>query len=536
MNRRRFLGWSLAGWDRLPFSRAYRPPAIREGSAHVAPASSQGEMLYNGIRLPSPWPPAVAWDDIKGRKPLPEPPYLQSPPAVIPIDVGRQLFVDDFLIAQTTLDAHLSSRRSIIAHNPVFTGGMVFSDGVWYDPKDQLFKMWYHANGARLYDLEGRPPLGSRADSGAERADRLADGLARPRGEGPARRFKMFARPVPNNDSRGLWVHFSADGIHWRHGGRPVPAATAARSSTTRSARSGSTASARLGPAAPPRYWEVTDLVKGPQWRQPGQPAEPSCGPAPTSSTRSEPDYKVTPPAVQPRLRRLREPAAGPVHDLARAARTAPEAQRGLRRLQPRRLHWPRPDRRPFCPVSENKGDWNYGNVQSAGGCCLVVGDQLYFYVSGRGKGNVTSLATLRRDGFASIDADEAGGYADHAAGQLPRQAPLRQRRRRAGSCAPRSSTRAGGRSRRSHAEIRPRLRDRTLQAVRWQGAQNLSAVAGKPVKLRFFLKNGSLYAFWVSPEASGASHGYVAAGGPGFAGPTDTVGRDAGASPARRL
>jgi hypothetical protein len=36
---------------------------------------------------------------------------------------------------------------------------------------------------------------------------------------------------------------------------------------------------------------------------------------------------------------------------------------------------------------------------------------------------------------------------------------------------------------------------------------------------------NGRLYSFWVSPDASGASYGYVAAGGPGFTGPTDTVG-----------
>ena len=50
---------------------------------------------------------------------------------------------------------------------------------------------------------------------------------------------------------------------------------------------------------------------------------------------------------------------------------------------------------------------------------------------------------------------------------------------------------------------------DKTLQAV----------------KFRFHLRNGRLYAFWVSPDASGASHGYVAAGGPGFTGPADTVG-----------
>ena len=47
-------------------------------------------------------------------------------------------------------------------------------------------------------------------------------------------------------------------------------------------------------------------------------------------------------------------------------------------------FHWDRPDRRPFVPVSEKRGDWNWGNVQSTVPCCLVVGDQLWFYVSGR--------------------------------------------------------------------------------------------------------------------------------------------------------
>jgi hypothetical protein len=47
-------------------------------------------------------------------------------------------------------------------------------------------------------------------------------------------------------------------------------------------------------------------------------------------------------------------------------------------------FHWSRPDRQAFLSVSEHVGDWNWANVQSAGGCCLVVGDELYFYVSGR--------------------------------------------------------------------------------------------------------------------------------------------------------
>jgi hypothetical protein len=69
---------------------------------------------------------------------------------------------------------------------------------------------------------------------------------------------------------------------------------------------------------------------------------------------------------------------------------------------------------------------------------------------------------------------------------------------------------------------------NKTLQAVRWKGADNLAGLEGKAVRFRFHLKNGQLYAFWVSPDASGASHGYVAAGGPGFTGSTDTVGSQA--------
>ena len=66
---------------------------------------------------------------------------------------------------------------------------------------------------------------------------------------------------------------------------------------------------------------------------------------------------------------------------------------------------------------------------------------------------------------------------------------------------------------------------DKTLVQVKWQHTEDLADLAGKPVRFRFHLRNGSLYAFWVSPDKSGASHGYVGAGGPGFTGATDTVG-----------
>jgi hypothetical protein len=72
-----------------------------------------------------------------------------------------------------------------------------------------------------------------------------------------------------------------------------------------------------------------------------------------------------------------------------------------------------------------------------------------------------------------------------------------------------------------------PVTEDRTLLEVRFRGVEDLASLAGKPVRLRFTLNNGSLYSFWVSPDGRGASHGYVAAGGPGFPGAVDETGTE---------
>jgi hypothetical protein len=76
-----------------------------------------------------------------------------------------------------------------------------------------------------------------------------------------------------------------------------------------------------------------------------------------------------------------------------------------------------------------------------------------------------------------------------------------------------------------SAANCAPVRADKTRQGVTWKDAPDLGRVAGKTVQFRFHLTKGKLYAFWVSPEETGASHGYVAAGGPGFSGLTDTAG-----------
>ena len=116
--------------------------------------------------------------------------------------------------------------------------------------------------------------------------------------------------------------------------------------------------------------------------------------------------------ALQPRWRRLREPDARPVHHLARArSPSGREAERGLRRLQPRRLELDRPDRRGSCPVSENQGRLELGQ-RPVGGRRLPGGRRPVVLLLQRSAatGRVTALAVLRRDGFASMDAGDAEG------------------------------------------------------------------------------------------------------------------------------
>jgi len=198
-------------------------------------------------------------------------------------------------------------------------------------------------------------------------------------------------------------------------------------------------------------------------------------------------------------------------------------------------FHWDRPDRRRFMSCNAVEGAWNWGNMQTAGGGCLVVGDKLYFYVSGRsvrpgGAGDMTTgLGILRRDGFASMDADEMGGTLttrrvsfqgkhlfvniDAGEGEL-RVEVLGEDDQPIGSY-----------TQETCQAIRV---NKTMIEVKWQGMEDLSGLSGEPVRFRFHLRQGRLYALWVSAERSGASQGYVAAGGPGFTSSRDTVGEAA--------
>ena len=78
-----------------------------------------------------------------------------------------------------------------------------------------------------------------------------------------------------------------------------------------------------------------------------------------------------------------------------------------------------------------------------------------------------------------------------------------------------------------THQNCAPVTKDSVRQGVTWNGAADLSSVAGKPVRLQFKLEGkAQLYSFWVSNSTCGESQGYVAAGGKGFDGMKDTKGQ----------
>jgi hypothetical protein len=200
-------------------------------------------------------------------------------------------------------------------------------------------------------------------------------------------------------------------------------------------------------------------------------------------------------------------------------------------------FHWHRPDRRPFIGATKKEGDWDRAYIHGTMGVMLVKDDTLYFPFTaysgiapsgtrGMYTGASIGLATLRRDGFASMDADDKGGTLTTR--------PLAFN----GSClfvnvkAPAGEVRvevldADGTPLAPYtlASCIPVSGDNTRVQVKWKDTPQLETVRGQAVRFRFHLKNASLYSFWVAPDEAGASGGYVGAGGPEFPGVVDTLG-----------
>lgn len=530
---------------------------------------NSGELLYNGIRLPQQWPPRTVFFDDTAPMPVP---YLVHPPEVIPIDLGRQLFVDDFLIGKTDLqrEYHHATKYEgnpiLRAETPLETGdgGLAIatpkSGGVWWNPDRQDFQMWYEAewltSTAYATSKDGlkwtRPNLDIEPGT-----NRILPETVKPDSStvfvdwdtnDPSQRYKMFLRR-PGGEGIGAYLMVSADGIHWSEpvisgpmGDRSSMFYNPFRKKWVFSLRDNYRGRSR-------RYWEASDFLSGGKWKE-GEPvlwvaADQLDEPDPVINKKPQ-LYNLDAVAYESLLLGVFQIWLGPDND--ECDKTGVPKTTELQLMYSRDgFHWFRPDRRPFVRA-ERRDVWDRGYVQSAGGVCLVRGDTLWFYYIGfqgnpermeamRAKDRKTGggmyydrgstgVAFLRRDGFASMNAGEKPGSL------TTRPVVFHGRQLFVNADAD------GGRLR---AEIldekgnplapftvencEPVKSDGTILPVRWKGADDLSPVAGKPVCFRFELEDGKLYSFWVSADETGRSDGYVAAGGPGFTGPTDTIG-----------
>ena len=521
--------------------------------------SAQPVTLPNGIVLPRVWPPRRGeWTGVAE-----QPPYLQSPPPVIPIDVGRQLFVDDFLIEESALYRQFhpatyhganpilkperpweqTDPQAAVAGYQPSPSAMVFSDGVFYDPQDRLFKMWYMAGyqdktalavsrdgltwERPAFDIERGTNIVSidRRDSNTIWLDAAADARSR---------FKMAAYDL---GLKAMRLSESADGVRWRKAGVSGPCGD--RSTFFRNPfRNVWVFSLRHDVASLNR---TRRYVESPQF---GQAAWNASAPVPWIGTDSLDRPHPSVPSTRTELYNLDAVAYESLFiglfDVYRGEPPDREKPNDLCIGFSRDgFHWSRLSRAPFIGVSETKGAWNYANVQSAGGCCVIAGDRLHFYVSGR-QGitgtslpgvSSTGLALLRRDGFASVSDQWPAGVARAIAG-TPGTLTTRP-------------VRFGGSQLFVNADIAGTLRAEVLDAngrpiegftidrsahvtgdgtrmpLNWRDS-SLAKLAGTPVRFRFTLERARLFSFWVSRSTRGESGGYLAAGGPGYSGEMD--------------
>jgi len=537
------------------------------GAMLAMQAAVAGEVLYNGIELPDQWPPSRTLEELRSGKPMAVP-YLKNIPAVIPIDVGRQLFVDDFLIESTTLK-RVFHKPTAYEENPVMrpnrrwevgfkpNSAMCFSDGVCYDPQDGLFKLWYRysARGGTAIatskdaihwdkpSIKDSPQPGTNIVIMGGNRDSATIWLDHDTKD-PQQRFKLFQF---HRDSWQASAHTSPDGIHWsaptwcgRSGDRSTMFYNPFRKVWVYSIRSGLYA----GPwnyKTPPykiigrarHYWESKDFLAGAKWESgrsvhgdqwaKGQPQYwLAC-----DSLDDPPQGKADLPAELYNFdaapyESLMVGFCSVLHSGPRAA-GRPKINSVMLAFSRDGYHFDRPFREAIMTTADDPEAWNYGNVQSVAGGGVIVGDKLYISASGRNSiADTTGLFLYRRDGFASIDADSAGGTLTTR--------PLRFRGKHLfvnlaagkGELQVEALDKMGAVIMSSKSL---RNTDATLAKVEWSDAADLAKLSNTTLRFRFSLTKGALYAFWVSPDKNGASHGYVAGGGPGFTGSIDTVG-----------
>ena len=534
--------------------------------------------LYNNIVLPSNWPPEYQEHTLD--QPLPAD-YRNNWPSIVNITVGRQLFVDDFLIAGTNLK-RVFHQPKLLDH-PVFVpetplemnGGLYpcacpFSDGVFYDDTDRKFKMWYQAgwfdgvgyaesddgiHWRRLSEIDPargtdnvlpRKPNALRdgsavwidygADDPGEKYKmmvfyRLFDHQVKHYGEMP-KHFHDVPGSIPPQEKIKLFA--SENGIDWvdkgeaGHGGdNSTFFYNPFRKKWIFSLRTFSRLDSRIRTRG---YYETDDFFRKSQWED----KEVRFWARTDIHDAPDPDlgyytqlYNLEATPYESLMLGVFGVFMGPPNPVCEKKKTPKIIDLKLA-FSRDGFHWARPTYDNFISSSREPGTWNYGYAHIANGVCLVVNNELYFYVSffsgtsprlgsHEYAGGSVGLARLRRDGFASLRDDGKGGFVttkllEFDGDRLYVNANARNGKLLAEILDEQEHVIQGY----SRDDCTPLSADGTREPLTW-GGRTLKPLAGRRIRIRFLLENAELYSFWITDHPEGRSRGYMAAGGPNF-------------------
>ena len=520
-------------------------------------------ILYNGIQLPDQWPPRTG--NPNSLEPMVVP-YLINPPQVIPINVGRQLFVDNFLIESTDMQ-RVYHQAVKYEHNPVFKPeyaselkrlGVVHlgQGGIFYDPREKVFKMFYTAGWRGPFSLATssdlinwtRPQMMS-CNSNVLIPQSVDDHSCwlDINAVDPDQRIKYNEY---DRDQKRHIPYTSADGYKWSKGIAVDSTSDDYSSFFYNPFRQVWVYSIRQREIHSIRgreilgrnryYHECPDFLKGFNWSNSvywtntdsldkPEPMEgyPNAGEVPQL-------YSLNAVAYESLMVGMHYIWRGPNNKIIEEGKFPKliDLELGFSRDG---FHWYRPaDRKPFIAGTRQDGDWDRAYLHSTTGVFVIYDDKLVFPYSGFSgiapdgsrhhyAGASIGIASLRRDGFASMNGAGKtrtlttravkfdGSYlfvnVDCPKGELYIEVLDENGK----VIAPFSKD-----------NCKPICIDSTKQLLEWKTANDLSKLRNMPVKFRFYLTNGNLYSFWVSSNSSGASNGYVGAGGPDYDGVMD--------------
>ncbi len=528
---------------------------------------------YNGIVIPEGW----KFETDKGNGYRAEIPYLVSSekggyaPEVVNIDVGRQLFVDDFLIDKS--DLKRTYHNAVIRDEPVFkaerpwekgNSAVPVSGGLWYDEEDKLFKMWYSAGFClRLAYAESRDGIHwERPDINGDGTNILLRDVSQVCSTSvimdktaPAEeRYKLMLRlrDMAVEIDRAATLYTSPDGINWKYVGRTgecgdrsscfydelnkqwvfsirntVPGVAwgetvyPSKWIRSRGYHSGKTFLEAgkwdwSDPEKSPVFWQKTDADDEIDRTQLGE--------------RPPQLYNVDAIAYESITLGMFQIWYGPeVHELKITQR--PKITELQAMYSRDGFYFDRPSRgvgNAFIPAARTDGRWDYGYVQSVTGGVVVYDDELRIYYAGFSgqsynaegelvweahSGGSLGLATLRRDGFASLD---GSGSVTTKTLTVTKDAKYLF----VNANAERGSLRTEILDDEGNVidgfgadDCIPMTENSCKARLIWRGGDDLSFLRGKVFRIRFEQENAELYSFWLAPDELGESGGAMAAG-----------------------